>query len=89
MKSILQNNKTCLICGSTYVEEHHVFEGSRRKASEKWGMKVYLCLEHHRGNTGVHMNTAFSIRLKKSAQERFERKWGHDKFMEVFKKSWL
>ncbi len=90
MKSILQKHKRCLICGSPYVEEHHVFEGSRRQASEVYGMKVYLCQKHHRGRPkGVHANTAFASWLKKSAQQVFERQYGHDLFMQVFKKSYL
>ncbi len=90
MKSILQKHKRCLICGSPYVEEHHVFEGSRRQVSEAYGMKVYLCQTHHRGRPeGVHANTDFAAWLKKSAQQVFERKHGHDRFMQVFKKSYL
>ena len=90
MKSVLQKHKRCLVCGSPYVEEHHVFEGSRRQASEAYGMKVYLCPTHHRGYPeGVHRNAAFAARLKQAAQQAFERKHGHDRFMQVFKKSYL
>ena len=90
LKSVLQKHKRCLVCGSPYVEEHHVFEGSRRQASEAYGMKVYLCSVHHRGYPeGVHRNAAFAVRLKQAAQEAFERKHGHGLFMQVFKKSYL
>lgn len=90
MRSILQKHKRCLICGSAYVEEHHVFEGSRRQASERYGMKVYLCFAHHRGRPeGVHADAAFAVWLKKSAQQIFERQYSHDKFMQVFGKNYL
>lgn len=90
MKSVLQKHKRCLVCGSPYVEEHHVFEGSRRQASEAYGMKVYLCPAHHREYpNGVHRNIEFDAWLKKSAQQVFERKHGHGVFMQVFKKNYL
>ena len=54
-KSIIQKKKECIICNSLNAEEHHVFFGTaNRKLSEKYGLKVYLCAEHHRGTRGVH-----------------------------------
>ena len=60
MKSIMQDKKLkqCYLCKLFYgdttpktVEEHHVFEGrANRDMSEKYGLKVYLCIPHHRGN---------------------------------------
>lgn len=33
------------------LEEHHIFEGTaNRNLSEKYGLKVYLCQKHHRGD---------------------------------------
>ena len=75
MKSILQNNKECLICLNPNVEEHHVFFGSaNRKQSEKYGLKVYLCMEHHRGTNGVHGKNGkiLNDKLKRFAQIKFE-----------------
>jgi hypothetical protein len=90
IRSILQKKKRCLVCDSPDVEEHHVFEGSRRRASETYGMKVYLCLEHHRGRPrGVHADAAFAAWLKREAQKIFERRYGHDVFMQVFKKNYI
>ena len=44
MKSILQTEKKCYICGCMgYVEEHHVFHGTaNRKKSERHGLKVWF-----------------------------------------------
>lgn len=91
MKSILQTNKECWICGSTTVHEHHVFEGSaNRKKSEQYGLKIYLCPRHHNlSNDGVHENLVLALSIKKFAQRKFEDKWGHEKFMEVFHKNYL
>ena len=34
------------------TEEHHVvFGAGQRQLSEEYGLKVYLCREHHRGRT--------------------------------------
>ena len=68
VKSILQHSRYCLICKTEQcLEEHHVFEGIWRKASEKYGLKVYLCPKDHRGNNGVHFNTSLDLLLKKSS----------------------
>lgn len=90
MKSILQNIKRCWVCGNPYVEEHHVLYGtSKRKLSEKYGLKVYLCHEHHTGKKGAHFNKVLDTQLKMFAQKKFEEIYGHEKFMEVFKKNYL
>lgn len=56
MKSIISNKKECFICQSQInLEEHHIFFGNaNRRLSEKDGLKVWLCVEHHRGTNGVH-----------------------------------
>lgn len=73
MKSILQNLKECYVCYSTTnLEEHHIFFGTaNRKLSEKDGLKVWLCAEHHRGTYGVHGKNGIVIDslLKKEAQQ--------------------
>lgn len=89
--SIMQNNRECFITGSTTrLHKHHCFSGGRRQASEKWGCWVWLRYDWHNGaNYGVHFNHDLDIRLKRQCQEQFERLYGHDKFMQVFGKSWL
>jgi len=91
MKSIIQNEKFCYVCGTTYgLEEHHVIGGTaNRKQSEKYGLKVWLCPEHHRGNSGVHFNKERDLEIKKLAQETFEREHTREEFRAIFGKSWL
>lgn len=92
MESVLQQVKECYVCGTTYnLHSHHIFYGtSNRKQSEKYGMKVWLCQEHHTGASGVHFNRDFDLHLKKLAQEKFETLYGANKgFREVFGKSYL
>lgn len=72
MKSIIQDKKECYVCRSPYVEEHHIMYGTaNRKLSEKYGLKVWLCHEHHRGNTGVHFNPNLDSKLKDIAEKKF------------------
>lgn len=87
MKSILQNNKECIVCLNPNVEEHHIFYGvANRKLSEKYGLKVYLCPEHHRGTNGVHGKNGkiLNDKLKKFAQTKFEEANPGVEFKEIF-----
>lgn len=81
----------CFVCGSPYVEVHHVIYGTaNRKLSDKYGLIVPLCHEHHRGQTGVHFKRDLDIHLKKLAQEKFEAKIGaRNEFIRVFGKNYL
>ncbi len=92
MKSIIQTEKECYVCRTTYnLQDHHIIYGtSNRKNSERYGLKVWLCLDHHIGNTGVHFNKDLDIHLKKLAQEHFEARFGErNDFRGIFGKSYL
>ena len=92
MKSVLQTEKECYVCQNTLgLHSHHVFEGSNRSQSEKYGMKVWLCGKHHNlSNEGVHFNKKLDTHLKKMAQEYFEEHIGtRDDFMKAFGRNYL
>ena len=90
MKSIIQTNKECWVCGSPYVEVHHVIYGTaKRRLSDKYGLTVYLCHKHHTGEEGVHSNPVLDRTLKQLAQKKFEEIYSRETFMNVFKKSYL
>lgn len=74
MKSIIQEEKKCYISGQTYwLEEHHIFFGrAKRNLSEKYGLKVWLTRELHRGTNGVHNNRELDLKFKRMAQQKFE-----------------
>ena len=90
-KSILQDEKKCYITGSTEnLHQHHIFAGSRRKASDKWGCWVWLRADwHNMADYGVHFNRELDEKLKCEAQLAFERIHSHQKFMDVFGKNYL
>ena len=90
-KSIMQDKRECYISGfSTNLARHHIYGGGRRQLSDIWGCWVWLRYDWHNGASyGVHFNRDLDIRLKQQCQKRFEKLYGHDKFMEVFGKSWI
>ena len=90
MKSILQEDKKCFICGSHYVHDHHVYFGANRKASENNGFKVYLCPAHHNlSKYGVHFNRLLDLELKKLCQIKFEETHTREEFMKLIGKNYL
>lgn len=91
MKSILQDEKMCYVCGTTYnIHEHHIIYGSNRKNSEKYGLKCYLCGKHHNlSNEGVHFNKELDLKLKQMAQKKFEETHSHEEFMRIFGRNYL
>jgi len=94
MKSILQEEKRCYICGLySPVEEHHIYFGkANRKISEEKGFKVWLCAEHHRGTIGVHgkLGHALDLRLKETCQRKYLN-LGHtrEEFIKLIGKSYI
>ena len=98
-KSIMQRKDgTCYLCSKLNngdwiqeVEEHHVMFGTAdRKLSEHYGLKVYLCLGHHRNSSeAVHRNKRNDLILKRDAQEAFMKKYPDKDWMEVFGRNYL
>lgn len=91
MDSILQDDKECFMCGTTLnLECHHViFGSSRRKTSERLGLKIWLCAEHHRGPLGPHMNREADLRLRRYAQSCYEDSHSRAEWMEAIGRNYL
>lgn len=93
MKSILSNDKKCLICGSTIgLHRHHIFYGTaNRKKSEEDGCWCYLCGVHHNmSSKGVHFNKKNDLKVKRLCQERWEELNGsREEFRKRFGQSYL
>ena len=89
MRTIVQKEKECWVCRRRdQLHCDHIFYGrANRKVSEKYGMKVWLCYEHHTGPAGVHFNKGLDQRLKAYAQEIFEQTYDIP-FAEVFGKNY-
>lgn len=98
MKSILQTDEDrCFLCGGyeggDHLDIHHVFEGSRRSLSDKYGLVVRL---HHRrchqeGPNAVHRNSETMKHMKATcqAQAMDHYGWSVEEWIEIFGKSYL
>ena len=63
-----QDTRRCYICGRyTATDTHHVFQGSNRESSDKYGLTVRLCRECH-AYIHEHPQSDVAISLKDRAQ---------------------
>lgn len=72
--------------------KHHIFFGSNRKNSEKYGLFVFLRPElHNLTDKGVHFNKEFDLYLKKIGQQSAMDfyGWTIEQFISVFGKNYL
>jgi hypothetical protein len=84
----MQDDRYCYITGRTdTLQLHHIFTGPRRKLSDQWGCWCWLAADVH---AAAHdSNQELLTQLRQECQEKFETLYGHEKFMEVFGKSYL
>lgn len=76
----------------TGLHKHHIMFGvANRKKSEHYGLWAYVCNERHHehGPEAPHMNKEVNIRLRKIAQEIFEKRYSHELWMQEFGKNYL
>lgn len=78
-------------CVHKHLHEHHIFGGTaNRRLSEKYGLKVYLCMDHHMtGPEAAHSCPEVIDFLHKKGQQAFERNHSREAFMEIFGKNYL
>ena len=62
---------------------------ANRKLSDKYGLTIWVCNEHHTGKDGVQYNKERNQSVKRLAQIAFEARHSHDEWMQVFKKNYL
>lgn len=91
MDSIIQTRKECFMCRTTdNLHCHHVFGGPNRKWSEKYGLKIWLCANHHNmSDAGIHFNKALDLQVKQIAQREFEDTYTREDFLRIFGKNYL
>ena len=91
-KSIISNDRICLVCGTTFdLHKHHIFYGTGKIVlSEKYGCWCYLCARHHNmSNDGVHFNKKLDEEIKKQCQIRWEEENPEKDFIKVFGRNYL
>lgn len=83
----------CFICGrECHTERHHIFGGSNRKKSEKYGLVVDLCHTcHNEPPDGVHFNKDRMQALHEYGQRKAmrEQNWTKQDFMREFHANYL
>lgn len=87
----------CFLCGRNGsgdpLEKHHIFGGSRRKKSDKYGLVVYLCGNrcHRNGEYAVHRNKDTALFIHRYGQEKFMRENNRttEQFISEFGKNYL
>lgn len=87
---ITDNLEQCYICKRKPVEIHHIVFGvANRDLSDKFGLIVPLCREHHQdGAEAVHRNKNANLYFKRLAKKQFEKHFPQYNFTEVFGKDW-
>ena len=71
---------------TTGLHEHHIYKGSRRKLSEKYGLKVWLRYDVHQA-LHDHRKPYYGLEnyLKEVGQRAFEKNVGtREEFMKIF-----
>ena len=90
--SIIQEDMDyCFECGRYGTEVHHVIYGTaNRKLSDRYGLVVGLCYNHHRGKQGVHNgNKELDMKLKRIGQKAFMEHYPEADFLAVFGRNYL
>lgn len=92
LKSVFTDNMDeCIFTGLITVERHHIFGGSNRKKSEKYGFVVPLRPDLHPNGVyaGQYANV-IDLRLKKMAQKYYEENYGtREYFIQEFGRNYL
>ena len=93
MDSIIQNVKECYVCGcKNDLHSHHIFYGiGKRKLSEQYGLKIWLCSKHHNmSDLGIHFNKPLDNMIKELAQVKAMNyyKWSMDDWMKIFRRNY-
>ena len=91
------DERKCFLCGRNGagdpLEEHHIFPGSLREKSEKYGLVVLLCGDrcHRNGKKAAHKSRDTQLQLKRWAQRKAmaENGWSMEDWHREFGKSYI
>ena len=92
MKSIIQKDKECFWCFKrSNLESHHIYSGKNRDNSEKYGLKVWLCHKHHRGEYWAHGRSGKYVNrhLRRIGQIHFEKEYPDLSFADIFGRNYI
>jgi hypothetical protein len=89
------SNRVCWLCGRSgaALDRHHIFGGSNRAKSERYGLVVLLCHDscHIFGKNAVHQNADTMQMLHEYGQQLAMQKygWSISEFRSLFGKNYL
>ena len=78
----------CYVCKRPNADLHHIFGGRNRQTSDRLGLTVYLCREHHR-EVHDHPNHGLDMIIKRQGQREFEKTHTRHEFINTFGKSYI
>ena len=79
----------CFVCGRPFPQIHHIMNASNKAKSEKYGLILPLCMNHHTGAEGVHTKPEKMLACKQMAQRKFEEDHTREDWILEFGKSYL
>ncbi len=83
----------CYFTGTPNCHRHHIFYGSRRQLSERYGFVIPVAAHLHEfapGSIHDNPNKGLDLKLKQMAQAYFEEHYGtREEFRCILGKSWL
>ena len=97
MDSVDSSHPKCWLCGRNGMQDHldlhHIFGGSFREKSERYGLTVLLCHSrcHLYGVSAAHQSRDTMNRIKEYGQRKImsEQGWSIDRFRREFGKNYL
>lgn len=89
--------RACFLCGrngtTDPLDKHHIFGGTNRKKSEKYGLTVYLCHHdcHQFGPKAAHQSRETMQALHEYGQRKAmeENGWTAEEFRQIFGRNYL
>ena len=91
-KSIISNERECYICHTQRdLQRHHIFGGPNRRRSDDDGLWIYLCVDHHTGNHGVHRDFGLALEIKQMGERAWIERYGktREEFIRDYGKNFL
>jgi len=85
----------CMLLDNNYqihlnLEEHHVLFGNKKWISDAYGLRVNLCIPHHRtGPAAVHNNYENADILRRIAQQKFKEEFPDVNWMEIVRENYI
>lgn len=85
---IFKTSRFCEICGAQACDIHHVFGGTARQISDKYGATVFICRKCH---DDIHRHPLKYEWLKQETQKKVmeSHNWDLDDWFNVFHKNYL